>query len=307
MFLRRILIDQIFRLCVRNVILKALATGGSTAGLFSRKQSCAEGIAMKQSLFYVLVCLHFVVVGCASIREQTKAPLAIIQSLDKPARVSSSRHGVMEVLVTDITPADSGDQFFGRSLLAIQASSGGSLVAEHRFLTSYGLFRLEVIDLDADAEPEFVLISGEGNGTSVRKEWLEVFSIAEGPFRQLLPVDERPQFLHDRLGVGGGTFRQLLRTEFSGFFGGGARWQYQHAYRDIEGDRHVEMVLELEHTPIGAGAAEHPESIPAMGRQTFRFLPALHGTNAPPTGANFEGQPLHSETSRASAAAGSLR
>jgi len=45
------------------------------------------------------------------------------------------------------------------------------------FSSSYGEFKLQLFDLTGDGIEEFILIRGEGRGTSARKEYLEITSV----------------------------------------------------------------------------------------------------------------------------------
>lgn len=77
------------------------------------------------------------------------------------------------------------------------------------FESSYGLFELDLVDLTGDGVEEFVLISGQGRGTSARSETLRVFAVR------------------------GGRFKQMLELGVSDYFGSGYRWRYRREYANI--------------------------------------------------------------------------
>ena len=184
-------------------------------------------------------------IGCGSNNGVPRVPLAVIKSCDDRARFSSGTGVTFEVSVTNITPADAGDQYFEGALLSLRQSSNGVLMAEHRFQSSYDIFRLDLIDLTLDGQPEHVLVTGIGRGTSVRAEWLEVLEVYDG------------------------AFRTVLKTPCSGFFGSGATWEYRRDYRDFGGQ--MELILTLHHTPLGERKAEVKEAIPPIDLKRFRF------------------------------------
>ncbi len=198
------------------------------------------------ALGVLLACLA--VSGCSDAVVREREPLGVLEDLDVPLRIPSSRYGALEVIIKDVTPDSSGDTYFAGPLFAVQIASGGQQIAKHEFQTSYGIFHLDAIDLDSDGEAEYVLILGAGQGTSARREWMEILSLA----------DEGLQ--------------QRYITPYSDFFGSGARWRYRHHYVLGEKGGDVEVHLELEHTPIGAGFLENPGSIP---REKHRVLPSL--------------------------------
>jgi hypothetical protein len=75
---------------------------------------------------------------------------------------------------------------------------------EKHFYSSYGGFELNLFDLTGDFIPEFILTTGEGHGTGVRSENLEV------------------------LAVRGDAFKSLLRVQTSAHCGYGCYWRYTH-------------------------------------------------------------------------------
>ncbi len=194
----------------------------------------------------LLVC---VVSGCAA-ESSDPTGAVVVAELDRPVAVASSRYGELQVVVKDITPDDSGDQYFGGPLLSIQIDAEDRPIATHEFQTSYGLFCLDIIDLDGDREPDYVLVSGWGKGTSARRETITVFTVADD------------------------ALAERYRAPYSDSFGSGASWNYEHHYRDTDGDGLVELVLDLQHTPIGKGGLEDPNLIPAVATRALEFRPS---------------------------------
>lgn len=60
---------------------------------------------------------------------------------------------------------------------------------EKHFNTSYGGFELNIFDLTRDFVEEFILITGEGRGSGVRSETLEVLAVRDDAFKSLLKVN----------------------------------------------------------------------------------------------------------------------
>ncbi|MAE61798.1 MAG: hypothetical protein CMJ49_10645 [Planctomycetaceae bacterium] len=193
--------------------------------------------------------LACVISACAA---ESSDPMAavVVAELDRPVSVVLSWHGELRVIVRDITPDNSGDEYFGGPLLSIQIDAEDERIATHDFQTSYGLFCLDIIDLDGDREPEYVLVSGWGRGTSARRETITVFTVADG------------------------ALVERYRAPYSDSFGSGAWWNYEHHYRDTDGDGLVELVLNLQHTPIGKGGLEDPNLIPAVATRALEFRPS---------------------------------
>ena len=97
-------------------------------------------------------------------------------------------------------------------------------IAECRFASSYGVFRLELIDLDGDGNREFVSIVGEGRGTGAGGKELWILRLQ------------------------GDVFHTLIKTPYSGYSGGGTggvEWRYDHRYEHRSGAGGIAVVLTL--------------------------------------------------------------
>ena len=181
----------------------------------------------------------------AEVREPGREPdhaepvaVSVLAETAKALSVETSGLGVVVLTVTQDGQAEAGGDSLGDDYILKAAWDQGRRVAAYPFRTSYGKFRLEVADLAGDGVPELVLVYGTGRGTSVRSETLQVLAMEEG------------------------EMRRIAAAPYSGFFGSGARWWYEHRYFDSDGDGRLEVHLDLRHTPLGEGGAEDPESIP---------------------------------------------
>lgn len=163
----------------------------------------------------------------------TRQPPRLSQ-INTPLDVILSKGGKLLVLVTQTQL--SGDEGWAEDQFQLTAMTNGDSWT-HRFSSSYGSFKVEVIDLNGGALPELVLIQGTGRGTSVRSERLVVLGLRD-------------------------TMVELETVPFSGYFGSGAKWWYEHEYVDVDRDGRSEIRLRLKHTPIGEGGLEQPNSIP---------------------------------------------
>ena len=170
------------------------------------------------------------------------------------ARFPSKRYGTLHVVVTDETPKEGDAGFAGDHLVIHIRSPKDAELGAHTFVTSYGKFSLDLIDLDDDGEVECVVVSGMGRGTGVRSESLQVLCLGKG-------------VLHAR-----------LSTPYSAYFGSGAWWGYKRRFIASPATRSTDIHLTLQHTAIGAGGLERPEYIP-VDRQ--RVISVRCGKNNP--------------------------
>jgi len=195
----------------------------------------------KVLLFLLIAALLVATAGYAADAEPAEGPaqptFAFLTKPDRPLNMVTEGLGEIEIAVMQDDLAELDDDFADSFTLTV-SWDGGEKTAEYAFQSSYGLFRLEIIDLTRNGTPEMVLVTGEGRGTSVRSETLEILSLDEGA---ITPA-----------GTAG----------YSAFFGSGARWWYEHEYVDMDDDGTLEVVLHQHHTPIGEGEFEKPETIP---------------------------------------------
>jgi|GEM_PF-6934590 len=94
-------------------------------------------------------------------------------------------------------------------------------IASKNFYTSYGLFELEAADLTGNGIEEFLLVTGDGRGTNVRRETLRVFTIYRN------------------------SLKEILRTKFGGYFGVDY-WRYHIEYADVNEDGILDLELILD-------------------------------------------------------------
>ena len=137
-------------------------------------------------------------------------------------------------------------------LILTVKDSSKRILGSRSFYSSYGKFRIDIIDLDGDHVPEFLFVVGNGRGTSTREEVLLVTHFIAGHFQQVasLPV--------------------------SGFYGPGSEWRYSMAYREFKTGRSPELVLRLQVDPGSASGL-----IPRETLKVVRWGPNATGTQSP--------------------------
>ena len=168
-------------------------------------------------------------------RQPARRSPPCLSEVDTSLEVRLPTSGKWSVSIVQDEPPEVGDWFRDDFVLTVNENGAAK---EHRFQTSYAKFALQVIDLTGDGRPELVLIEGVGRGTSVRSERLKVLSVQADAIVELKVIP------------------------YSGYFGSGAQWWYEHEYVDVDHDGKPEIRLRLQHTPIGEGVAERPETIP---------------------------------------------
>ena len=211
----------------------------------------ADMLGGRDVFLRALVVGLMVLPACSKGEEGDAAPLSSglvsppsLKEVNQRLRVRTEAFGLITLAVTPSPPPEFGD-YFGDDYTLSVYSDDGQISAEHPFQTSYGIFRVEVVDLDHDGIPEIILIEGSGRGTSVRSERLRVLALR------------------------GRAVRILETVPYSGYFGSGARWWYEHAYLDTDRDGRLEIRLMLHHTPIGQGGGECLEAIPGQSILTL--------------------------------------
>ena len=103
-------------------------------------------------------------------------------------------------------------------LLFIIKDGSGKVVTKHAFHSTYQRFRVEALDLDGDGNDEFVFTTGEGRGTSARKEFLNI---------------ER---------VENGKLRVIVSLPLSDYYGEGKKWWYSVSYQRDENNNATDIV-----------------------------------------------------------------
>jgi hypothetical protein len=145
--------------------------------------------------------------------------------------------------------APPGDVFPEDWLVLKILTANGDVAAVQRFHSSYGLFRVDLVDLTGDGVEEVVLRTGEGHGTSARSERLSVYVIeARG-------------------------LRRVLQVPVSDYWGSGARWSYETEYVGVEGDRLTHLRLVLSVKKGGEPSLLVPRLVPRAKVREFRWDP----------------------------------
>jgi len=112
-----------------------------------------------------------------------------------------------------------------------------SALAEYRFASTYMRVEVLLADLDNDEVKEVLLIRGEGRGTNVRTESLEVHH------------------------WNGASLEMMISVPVSGFFGAG-RWWYEPSVVDVNRDGVEDLRLVRHSDPIDASQLNDPTLIP---------------------------------------------
>lgn len=119
-------------------------------------------------------------------------------------------------------------------------------LATMKFTSSYGFFDLSIVDVMGNAQGEFFLITGDGHGTSVRAETLNVY--------------ERK----------GHSFDKILTTTISGYFGVD-QWRYESIFADVNNDGITDLILELHHDDYRGHSSDVPSLIPKIKQKEFVY------------------------------------
>lgn len=110
-------------------------------------------------------------------------------------------------------------------ILRISDPLNNKTITETQFTSSYGKFNLQVLDITGDGIEEFILIQGNGRGTSARNENILVFQHS------------------------GQTLKKILDEPISDYFGPAHQWRYELKILTIDSDK-VVLRLILDSLPI---------------------------------------------------------
>jgi len=106
-------------------------------------------------------------------------------------------------------------------LLLLVKDHSGKTLCRKAFHSSYQQFRVDAIDLDGDGDCELLFTTGEGRGTSVRKEVLTIERLQDG------------------------SFHSILSLPISGYYSGGKKWWSSVAFRDTDNNGTEDIELQL--------------------------------------------------------------
>jgi len=130
------------------------------------------------------------------------------------------------------------------SVPGAMAGDGLSLIVTHGseeidrlpFVSAYGVFHLDVVDLTGDGAAEYVLRRGERAGPGGRRDILAVYELA------------------------GSLLMPLLGKQVSGYFADGLEWRYEVDYIPHGGI--IELHLKLTVPEVPAGVSADRELVP---------------------------------------------
>ncbi len=159
---------------------------------------------------------------------------------------SSAREPFRIRVGPDLSPGDVfREDWLVMEVLNDEADS--EVMTRRRFHSTYGAFRLTLADLTGDGLEEFILVTGEGRGTSVR--------------RKMLTVEMRK----------GQDFVAILALPVSGWFSfspppmqaGLGHWWYDIDVKDLDGNGTPDLRLTLDNTPE-VTQQNSPEKLPGF-------------------------------------------
>ena len=164
----------------------------------------------------IVTCISVVVFGCsfltASAATKRSAFLSIEQKIGDQIAIRTVEADSEKLRVR------TGD----RDEHVAEITLDGRTIV-YPFYSSYDSYRIDLIDLTRDFVPEVLLVTGEGRGTSVRKEVLHIFRIQ------------------------GDKLQPITDTTVSEYFGEGLRWWYEISYFSGSTPRCTDVVLQLKH------------------------------------------------------------
>lgn len=165
-----------------------------------------------------------------------------------PSRVAFPATPRRKAFTVDVSLDNSCPDFPGDCMiLSVYADrSVDHPLATMKFTSSYGFFDLSVVDVMGNAQGEFFLITGDGHGTSVRAETLNVY--------------ERK----------GHSFDKILTTTISGYFGVD-QWRYEPIFADVNNDGITDLILELHHDDYRGHSSDVPSLIPKIKLKEFVY------------------------------------
>ena len=105
------------------------------------------------------------------------------------------------------------------------------------FEAVHGLFRIYGVDVDGDGQDEIAMEHGIGRGTSCYYEYLNVFRIQAGRFKELLEPEEK----HGSNEFGKG----LAFNGYNGVSATGVAWARGYYWTDVDGDGRKEIAARV--------------------------------------------------------------
>lgn len=183
----------------------------------------------------VTVAVEGTVVAAISSPGKEVTPLATLDRDHSRATVPIGGGRTMTVKILSDEEVNEATSFYEDYFVLRCSTTDGHEIAK-KVRSSYGRIRLDIVDLDGDASPELVLITGRGRGC-VRSEEMRVLSFK------------------------GEQLETRLNAPYSGYFGPGATWNYWHTYHKSK-DGSTDIYLTLQHSAIGESILETPEEIP---------------------------------------------
>jgi hypothetical protein len=110
-------------------------------------------------------------------------------------------------------------------ILRLSDPLNNKTITETHFSSSYGYFNLKIFDITGEGIEDFILIQGNGRGTSARSESILVFQHS------------------------GQTLKKILDEPISDYYGLGYQWKYKLKILTIDSDK-VVLRLILDSIPV---------------------------------------------------------
>ena len=198
-------------------------------------------------MVFVVFIIAFIIItyGISSSSEKIIKPISILGPSTIKFPATERRPGFTLEISEDCCYKGSWPE--DHFLLQIKEPEDSNTLAETRFISSYGDFDLQLVDVTGDGIEEFILVWGKGRGTSARQEHLSV------------------------LMQSGKIFKPILEILVSDYFGSGLAWWYDREFKIIDNKGPIALRLDLKNSPFKGCDLCSPSLIPKEKTKEFVF------------------------------------